>query len=175
MSSIIETGNKIGQTFAIGRVIVLICILCIAIPFVVKFVRTPPKYDSKTTGTVESIKNDKCERYTKPGRSRKDPDEIKYSCDITYTFTVNDKEYTNTYYSDQLSSEYRVGQTVTVYYKSADPSKNALNWISKRTIGLAILGFLLCMLCVSVLHLAATLMIPGYGTFSLVSSALSRN
>lgn len=175
MSGIIETGNKIGQTFAIGRVIVLICILCIAIPFVVKLVRTPPKYDSKTTGTVESIKNDKCERYTKPGTSRKDPDEIKYSCDITYTFTVNDKEYKNTYYSDQLSSEYRVGQSVTVYYKSSDPSENELNWISKRTIGMAILGFLLCMLCVSVLHLVATLMIPGYGTFSLVSNALSRN
>lgn len=175
MPNIIESGNKIGQTFALGQVIVLVCILCIAIPFVVKLVRTPPKYDTKTTGKVESIKNDKCERYIKPGKSRKDPDEIKYSCDITYTFIVNDKEYKNTYYSDQLSSEYRVGQSVQVYYKSVDPSENALNWVSKRTIGLVVLGVLLCMLCVAVLHLAATLMIPGYGAFSLVSSALSRN
>ena len=174
MAGVIETGNKLGQTFAIGRVIVLICILCIAIPFVVKLVRTPPKYDSNTTGTVESIKNDKCERYTKPGRSRRDPDEIKYSCDITYKFTVDGKEYTNTYYSDQLSKEYRVGQSVTVYYKSTDPSENELNWISKRTIGYTILGVLLCMLCLSLLHLAATLMIPGYGTFSVATAVLNR-
>ena len=50
-----------------------------------------------------------------------------------------------------------------------------LNWVSKRTIGLTIFGILLCMLCVSLLDLAATLMIPGYGTLSVVSSALSRN
>jgi len=173
MSSFVETGNKLGQTFAIGRVIVLICIVCVAIPQVVKLVKTPPKYDSKTTGKVESIKNDKCERYVKPGRTSKDPDEIKYSCDITYTFTVDDKEYTNTYYSDQLSSEYRVGESVTVHYKSTDPSQNELNWTSKRQIGLTILGVLLCMLCFALLHLAGTLMIPGYGTFSVVSNAFS--
>jgi len=104
---IIESGNKIGQTIAFVRLLLAIVVAsscCSSGGFVLM---RKEKYTKQVDAIIKSVKCLPIVQYDSKGK--------KFSCTIDYTYTVNEKEISDSKKKDFLI-EPKVGSKIKIYY-----------------------------------------------------------
>lgn len=153
--AIISTGNKIGQTIAFVRLLfaMIVALSCCSSGGYV-LVRKE-KYTKETDANIKSVKCLPIVQNEKSG--------TKFSCTIDYTYTVNEKEISDTKKKDFLI-EPKVGSKVKIFYNPEIPGDNSFSQGPPKLLGV---GFISvgCMLVMSAYILYyLTKSVKGAGT-----------
>lgn len=148
--SIVNTGNKIGQTIAGFRLAIATVVSLSLVSSGTALIFRRNKFTKKVEGKVVSAECD-AER-----------------CDVEYEYAVGGEVYKG----KSVTPPTMKGATaVGVSYAPQQPSESTLKVMPTKTIGLALYGFALLAFCVGLLTYTITREVKGAGTAYAAMSA----
>lgn len=86
-----------------------ICLLFI--PLGIYLIKSNSKYSQNVTGNIIEVT---CQQYTTK-------DQMRYSCNITFVYTFNEKEYKYIGVIDELFTEYKKNSSISIYLNPSNP------------------------------------------------------
>jgi hypothetical protein len=157
--AIIRTGNKIGQSIAFVRLLMAIIVALSCCSSGGYVLVRKEKYTKQTDAIIKSVKCLPIVQYDSKGKKSG----TKFSCTIDYTYTVNEKEISDTKKKDFLI-EPKVGSKIKLFYNPEIPGDNSFSQGPPKLLGV---GFITvgCMLVMSAYILYyLTKSVKGAGT-----------
>jgi hypothetical protein len=152
---IIESGNKIGQTIAFVRLLLAIVVAsscCSSGGFVLM---RKEKYTKQVDAIIKSVKCLPIVQYDSKGK--------KFSCTIDYTYTVNEKEISDSKKKDFLI-EPKVGSKIKIYYDQKNPGENSFSQGPPKIFGIGFISVACMLVMCSFLLYFLTKKVKGAGT-----------
>jgi hypothetical protein len=124
-----EFGRIMSDISAIVTTIIFMILLIIGI----QLVRHKKTRTSSTTATVHTVQT--CAQFTDNSEKT-----VSYDCSLVVQYTVGTKKYTNVDLTISGPIKYAVGDSITVYYDPADPSKIFTSKDEENIIGWILIG-----------------------------------
>jgi hypothetical protein len=164
MKNIINTGNKLGRSIALFRLVIAVFVASSMSTSGVALLSRKPKYTSRVTGVYNSA--DCTKTRDKEGR-------IYYDCNLEYRYDVNGKSYEGILNGKNSPVKIKAGETVPVHYNPKDHADSTLNPLPGKTIGIGLISAGCCLVTVSLIVYQITRSFRGAGT--LVAGAAAYN
>ena len=164
MSDFIKTGNQVGRSIALFRLIMAILVASSLCSSGVALITRKPKYTSKIEGAYENVE---CQKKTDENGRR------FYECNLEYSYEIDGTRYTGIHNSKQSSVELKTDESVTIHYDPTNIEDSTIDPIPGKKIGFGLISVGCCMITVSFIVYQITRKIKGAGT--LVAGAAAYN
>ena len=151
--SVINTGNKIGQTIAFVRLLFAVVVALSCCSSGGFLMVRKEKYSKQVDGVIT---DNKCLPIIIN-------DITKYSCTIDFKYTVNDKEYSGSKKKEYLI-EPKIGNTIKIFYNPENPTDTSFSQGPPKLFGVGLISFACVLVMISFLLYFITKKVKGSGT-----------
>lgn len=164
MSDFIKTGNQIGRSIALFRLIIMILFASSLSSSGTALIFRKRKYTYKVDGVYDSVE---CKEKQDENGTR------FYECNVNYTYEVDGTVYTGIQNSKRSSIQIQSGEKVTVYYDPENKVDSTLSPMPGKTIGFGLIALGTCLVLISFIVHQITVKVKGAGT--LLTGATAYN
>ena len=164
MSDFIKTGNQIGRSIALFRLIIMILFACSLSSSGTTLIFRKRKYTSKVDGVYDSVE---CKEKQDENGTR------FYECNVNYTYEIDGTVYTGIQNSKRSSIQIQSGEKVTVYYNPDNRTDSTLSPMPGKQIGFGLIALGTCLVLISFIVHQITVKVKGAGT--LLTGATAYN
>ena len=164
MSDFIKTGNQIGRSIALFRLIIMILFASSLSSSGTALIFRKRKYTSKVDGVYDSVE---CKEKQDENGTR------FYECNVNYTYEVDGTVYTGIQNSKRSSIQIQSGEKVTVYYDPENKVDSTLSPMPGKKIGFGLIALGTCLVLISFIVYQITVKVKGAGT--LLTGATAYN